>query len=153
MIMKVKKILIPTDFSPFSEKLIDYVKEFFGGELPQIEILHVLMKEPPILTIRSLDLTEARVRESIMNEAEDSMNAFMNKVSDKINCTACKHIRQGVEYQEIINFAAENDVDLIVIATHGRTGLLHTLIGSVTEKVVRYSKVPVLVVNSEFLLK
>lgn len=151
--MNVKKILIPTDFSPFSERLIDYVKDFFGAGLPKIEILHVLMKEPPILTIRSLDLTEERVKQSILSEAEEQMDEFIKKVSDRIGCESCKNIRQGVEYQEIISFAEENEIDLIVIATHGRTGLLHTLIGSVTEKVVRYSRVPVLVVNSEFLLK
>ena len=54
-------------------------------------------------------------------------------------------IKKGLDYQEIVSYAENNKMDIIVIATHGRTGLLHTLIGSVAEKVIRYSKIPVLV--------
>ena len=54
-------------------------------------------------------------------------------------------IRKGIDYEEIISYSKENNIDLIVIATHGRTGVLHTLLGSVAEKVIRYSKKPVLV--------
>jgi nucleotide-binding universal stress UspA family protein len=54
---------------------------------------------------------------------------------------------RGLDYQEIVSYAENNKIDLIVIATHGRTGLLHTLLGSVAEKVIRYSKIPVLVIT------
>ena len=54
-------------------------------------------------------------------------------------------IRKGIDYEEIIKYSKEKKIDIIVIATHGRTGLIHTLLGSVAEKVIRYSKIPVLV--------
>lgn len=54
-------------------------------------------------------------------------------------------IKKGLDYQEIVKYTENKQMDIIVIATHGRTGLLHTLIGSVAEKVIRYSKIPVLV--------
>ena len=56
-------------------------------------------------------------------------------------------LRKGLDYVEINKYAEEKSVDLIVIATHGRTGLLHTLLGSVAEKVIRYAKRPVLVIT------
>ena len=54
-------------------------------------------------------------------------------------------IRKGIDYEEIIKYSVDKKIDIIVIATHGRTGILHTLLGSVAEKVIRYSKIPVLV--------
>ncbi len=54
-------------------------------------------------------------------------------------------IKKGLDYQEIVKYTENKQMDIIVIATHGRTGLLHTLIGNVAEKVIRYSKIPVLV--------
>ncbi|HSD64103.1 MAG TPA: universal stress protein, partial [Ignavibacteriaceae bacterium] len=56
-------------------------------------------------------------------------------------------IEKGVDFETIINYCEENHIDLIVIATHGRTGILHTLLGSVAEKVIRYAKCPVLVIT------
>ena len=56
-------------------------------------------------------------------------------------------MRKGLDYIEINKYAEEKNIDLIVIATHGRTGLLHTLLGSVAEKVIRYAKRPVLVIT------
>jgi nucleotide-binding universal stress UspA family protein len=58
-------------------------------------------------------------------------------------------IRKGVDYEEIIAYATELNAELIVIATHGRTGVLHTLLGSVAEKIIRYSKIPVLVTTPD----
>lgn len=62
-----------------------------------------------------------------------------NKIEQVIVC--------GKPHCEIIHYAKENEIDLIVIATHGRTGLAHILLGSVAEKVVRFSHVPVLAVK------
>lgn len=56
-------------------------------------------------------------------------------------------IKKGVDYEVIIKYAKEKKIDVIVIAAHDRTGILHTLLGSVAEKVIRYSKMPVLVIT------
>jgi universal stress protein A len=56
-------------------------------------------------------------------------------------------VRKGIAEEEIVKFAKEEDIDLIIMATHGRSGLSHVLMGSVAEKVIQQSPVPVLVVN------
>lgn len=58
-------------------------------------------------------------------------------------------VKRGDAAREIVRFAEQEHIDLIVMATHGRTGLLHILVGSVTEKVVRYSRIPVLTVRPQ----
>jgi nucleotide-binding universal stress UspA family protein len=58
-----------------------------------------------------------------------------------------KEIREGSPFYEIIRYAKERDIDLIVMGTHGRSGLVHVLLGSVTEKVVRKAPCPVLTVR------
>ena len=62
---------------------------------------------------------------------------------------SCVIVRTGTPFVEIVRHAKENDVDLIVMGTHGRTGLVHALIGSVAEKVVRKAPCPVLTVRPE----
>lgn len=58
-------------------------------------------------------------------------------------------LKFGIAYKEIVRYARHEDIDLIVIATHGRTGLNHLMMGSVAEKVVRFSPVPVLTVKPQ----
>jgi nucleotide-binding universal stress UspA family protein len=82
-----------------------------------------------------------------MKEAEQLLKTQYEDRCDK-DIQTRKIVREGREYQEIIAFAKDEKVDLIIVGTHGQTGLGHVLLGSVAEKVVRNSKVPVLVVPS-----
>jgi universal stress protein A len=68
---------------------------------------------------------------------------------DESDIKVTQTIRKGIDYEEIVSYSNEVVESLIVIATHGRTGALHTLLGSVAEKVIRYSKCPVLVIKPE----
>jgi nucleotide-binding universal stress UspA family protein len=74
------------------------------------------------------------------------LNQFRNKFSNDIQVKEV--LLKGNDFEEIVEYSNNNDIDLIVIATHGRTGLLHTLLGSVAEKVIRYAKKPVLVITA-----
>jgi nucleotide-binding universal stress UspA family protein len=58
-----------------------------------------------------------------------------------------REVRVGVDFREILDYAVKHEIDLIVMATHGRTGLAHALLGSVAEKVVRKSRCPVLTIK------
>ncbi len=83
-------------------------------------------------------------------EAKKSLEKTAEKVKKNVdaeNLNLEPILRKGLDYIEINKYAEEKNVDLIVIATHGRTGLLHTLLGSVAEKVIRYAKRPVLVIT------
>ena len=142
---QIKNILLPTDFSKLSLTAGSYAVEIALQYGAVIHLLHILEKTPPILAIRSLDLSEDKIKKSIDDYAQKSIEESVVKIRSGKDVEIKPVIRKGIDYEEIINYSKENNIDLIVIATHGRTGVLHTLLGSVAEKVIRYSKKPVLV--------
>ena len=143
---KIKNILLTTDFSKFSLSAADHALSLAKQYNAKIHFLYVLEKTPPILAIRSLDLSEERIRASIETDAKQQLNEALEKIT-KDGIEIIPALRKGLDYEEINKYCRENNIDVIVIATHGRTGILQTLIGSVAEKVIRYSKCPVLVVT------
>jgi nucleotide-binding universal stress UspA family protein len=146
----MKKILIPTDFSLFSLSGIDYALSLTKLYNAAIYMLHVVPQSVFVALYPNLDLnSETVLRDNavkVKTEFDSFIHNYLNNVPN-IN----QVIKQGEPYKEIVRFAHEEDMDLIVIATHGRTGLAHVLMGSVAEKVVRYSSVPVLTVKPEGL--
>ncbi len=142
----IQRILVPTDFSEISAQAFSYAEELARQYSAEIHLLHVLEKDPPILLIRTLDMTNESAYQKIENDAKNLLAEFRNRFSKDVNVKEV--LLRGNDFEEIVEYAEKNNIDLIVIATHGRTGLLHTLIGSVAEKVIRYSKVPVLVITA-----
>ncbi len=142
---KIKNILLPTDFSKLSLTAASYAIDIAEEYNAKIHLLHVLEKTPPILTIRSLDLSAEKIKREIENDAKASMEEALKRIKKPENVEIITVIKKGLDYEEIINYSKEAKIDVIVIATHGRTGIIHTLLGSVAEKVIRYSKIPVLV--------
>jgi nucleotide-binding universal stress UspA family protein len=96
-----------------------------------------------------LDLSQEKILKSLEDEGKKSLM----KVAKKIKKGKDEDfdlepiLRKGIDYEEIVKYSKDKKIDLIVIATHGRTGLLHTLLGSVAEKVIRHAKCPVLVIT------
>lgn len=144
---KIKNILLPTDFSKISLSAAEYALVLAEQYNAKIHLLHVIDKTPPILAIRSLDLSKEKIIDSIEKDAKLRLEECLQKISGTKNIDVHPVLRKGVDYEEIIKYAREKKIDVIVIATHGRTGILHTLLGSVAEKVVRHSKTPVLVIT------
>lgn len=142
---RIKNILLPTDFSKISLTAAEYAVELANEYKAKLHILNVLEKTPPILAIRSLDLSSDKIIESIDKDAKAQLEECVKKVKKLGNVDIIPVILKGLDYEEIIKYSEKNNIDIIVIATHGRTGILHTLLGSVAEKVIRYSKIPVLV--------
>ena len=136
---------MPTDFSSLSLSVGEYAANFAEQYSAKLHILHVLEKTPPILTIRSLDLSEEKIIKIIEQDAQKKLENAVKKISKNRNIEIESSIRKGIDFEEIIKYSEKSKIDLIVIATHGRTGLMHTLLGSVAEKVIRLSKIPVLV--------
>ncbi len=142
----VKKILITTDFSEYSLSGLKYVlslDEFSGAEIFLLHVVHdaVLVAPYPNVDLHS---------ETIMRDSEEhAKHQLSGIVSGQFhnNCNIHQSIRRGEPSQEIIRFAEEENIDFIVMATHGRTGLAHVLLGSIAERVVRHSPVPVLTVK------
>lgn len=146
----IKNILLPTDFSNISLSAASYAADIAKQYNAKIHLLYVLEKTPPVLAIRSLDLSEDKIIKSLEEEAKKSLENTAEKVKKNFegeNLTMETVLRKGLDYVEINRYSEEKNIDMIVIATHGRTGLLHTLLGSVAEKVIRYAKRPVLVIT------
>ncbi len=143
----IKNIMLPTDFSKLSLSAAQYAIDLAAQYNAKIHLLHIIEKTPPILTIHSLDLSEEKIIKSIEDDAKESLQKVLEKIKKGNNVKIESVLRKGLDYQEIVNYSQKNEIDVIVIATHGRTGILHTLLGSVAEKVIRYAKCPVLVIT------
>ena len=145
------KILIPTDFSAFSLAALDYVKSQPMMDAATLYLLHVVNDPVLVAPYPSVDLNTETILRDAVARAEQEMEQFVRKnIGEKRRVVPA--VRRGEASREINAFAADEKMDLIVIATHGRTGLAHMILGSVAEKVIRYSHVPVLTIKPQDVL-
>ena len=140
--MQFKKIMVATDFSPLSEKAIDYAvmtAKQFGAT---ILLIHVL--EPfPISTTDALMFVD---NSEAVREVAEAMIVNLREILNEKGVTVETGLIQGAPASEIVIKASQEEVDLIVMGTHGRKGVEHLLLGSVAEKVIRTAKCPVMIV-------
>ncbi len=141
----VKNILVPTDFSSLSHSALDSAKDLADSMNAAIHLLHVIDKSIPFIPGKQI-LNEEEISSSLEIEARKHLSALTREIESESDVKVIGVIRQGIDYEEITNYANEFKTDLIVIATHGRTGIMHSLLGSVAEKVIQHSKCPVLVI-------
>jgi nucleotide-binding universal stress UspA family protein len=146
-VIDLHRILVPTDFSKHSEVALTYaaaLAEKFGAELILLHVVQDLALfipdavavAPPIAA--PVEQFAAAAREALERVARADNLQGLN---------VRREVREGTPFYEIIRFAKEGDVDLIVMGTHGHSGLTHVLLGSVTEKVVRKAPCPVLTIR------
>lgn len=145
-----QRILAPIDFSPASSAAVQYAAELAKSFGAKVHVLHAW--EAPVylrpdLTVWSGEVS-ATLGDQIRHSAEQAMREFFAKMGLESNEAFTNEVRQGTPYKTILAVAEEGKFDLVVMGTHGRTGLSHTLLGSVAEKVVRHSTCPVLTVRS-----
>lgn len=137
-----KKILCPVDFSQPSERAAAYAVDLAKATGGSVELLHVfqlpLVAAPETFSFPELVQTMSR-------EADEGVAEMLKRHQGK-GVTVTSVTTQGIPAAEIVRMAKEQNVDLVVIGTHGRTGLAHLLLGSVAERVMRTSPVPVLAV-------
>jgi nucleotide-binding universal stress UspA family protein len=141
------RILVPTDFSKFSQHALTYAAAFaekFGAEL---YLLHVV--QDLALVIPEVIPVEPPLTPSVQQLTTAVQSAFDRLIEENRlrGLTLHREVREGTPFYEIIRYAREATIDLIVMGTHGHTGLAHVLLGSVTEKVVRKAPCPVLTVR------
>lgn len=140
-----KKILVPTDYSEISIVAIEYALSFSRMFGARVFLLHTL-DTIPVLALQTVDLTTETVIFETERNARDDLHLFaVSKIGEIANLVEV--IRKGIADEEIVKFAKEEDINLIIMATHGRSGLSHVLMGSVAEKVIQQSPVPVLTIN------
>ena len=146
---KINKILAPTDFSELSQAGVRYALELAKAVKAEVTIYHVV-------NLAEFKLTEGTSEERLrpfphpVQTYQQAMSRFTKTHFADLTADVKVHekVEMGIAEKNIVNLAEEESMDLIVISTHGRTGLSHMLVGSVTEKVVRLARCPVLSIPS-----
>jgi nucleotide-binding universal stress UspA family protein len=147
MNIRPKKILWPTDFSPLAVKAADYVRGFCEHFGAQVHVVHVC--DSPVSL--SIDFAGPFETMSLQKEVIASARAQLQKLSEEVfHADKGIHLEVlvGSPWGEVCEYARSQGVDLIILATHGRTGLEHIVMGSVAERIVQHASCPVLVVKS-----
>ncbi len=137
----IKKVLVPIDFSDYSKSALKYAINF--SKFFNAEIILIYVVEP---VIYPLDFSMGQIAmPSFSTEWDERAKEELDKLAKKeINSSVKTIIKTGKPFLEIIETAKEEDIDLIIIATHGHTGVEHIIFGSTAEKVVRKAPCPVL---------
>jgi nucleotide-binding universal stress UspA family protein len=142
--MPITHILVPTDFSESSSHALDYAITFARALQARLTVLHVV-ELFPLGSAEVMTIPEAYI-EDLKTEADRTMQSYLARIT-ATGLTGDAVVVHGTPFQEIMDVAKAQHVDLIVMGTHGRTGLPHLLLGSVAERVVRLAPCPVLVVR------
>ncbi|MFQ5964827.1 MAG: universal stress protein [Candidatus Scalinduaceae bacterium] len=146
--IRLQKILCSVDFSESSLEALKYATHLALNEGATLYLIHIVdsriydyggpIYEPetstiaPVIDQTSMDRLKDKLLEEVAKELQDKVETI---------------ISFGVPFVEIIKAAKDNDIDLIVMGTHGRSGIAHIMLGSVSEKVVRKAPCPVLTVR------
>ena len=146
--IKIRRILFPTDFSPYSTGVLGLAIDFPPKFKASLVIHHVVEDLPltqhPTVSIYSVD----EILEDAEKRARKKLReVFEKKIRKRVPTSFV--VTRGAPFLEILRVAKKKKADLILLATHGRTGLSHILMGSTAEKVVRKSPCPVLTVRPQ----
>ncbi|OGU28585.1 MAG: stress protein UspA [Ignavibacteria bacterium GWA2_35_9] len=140
---EIKKILVPIDFSDYSKSSLKYAVNFarnFNASLILVYVIEPVIY-PPDFSMGQIAIPTAGLE--MDKRAKEELDKLAQKeISSDVNVR--KIIKTGKPFVEIIETASEENVDLIIIATHGHTGVEQILFGSTAEKVVRKAPCPVL---------
>jgi nucleotide-binding universal stress UspA family protein len=141
--VELKRILVPVDFSEPSREALQFALSLAKPFRGTIRLLHVVQAfaMPPDVEV----VHQAAFAEALNQGATKSLDKWREEVADHGQVEA--ELRVGTPYKEIVEAAGENNADLIILGTRGRTGLAGMLIGSTAERVVRHAACPVLVVR------
>ncbi len=140
---KVRRVLVPTDFSEQSQQAVDYACSLIvdsasadsGACKPQLHLVHIVSDTP------GGDGQAARLREQL-----ERLGRSVSEQSE-LAMETHREVVPGDPANVITGYARDHDIDMIIMGTHGRTGLSHFALGSVAERVVRTSDCPVLVIG------
>ena len=143
----ITRILVPTDFSNASDAALEWAKVIARSADASLHLLHVF-EEPYMAGPFSPEgYTMASATVQALRKDADIRLAHRLSADEKIEFEATTDVVIGIAASTIVDYARDHAIDLIVMGTHGRTGMAHLLIGSVAEHVVRIAPCPVLTVH------
>jgi universal stress protein A len=148
MARRITRIVVPTDFSGPSDAALEYARtlaERFGASL---HLLHVLEDPDTGGVSESFIVTSPTWRTTLLDDARSRLSHRI-KARESALVHTTGEVIVGNAAETIVDYAATRNADLIVMGTHGRTGLAHVLFGSVAETVVRTATCPVLTVREQ----
>jgi nucleotide-binding universal stress UspA family protein len=144
--MDIGRILVPIDFSEYSEKALNWAVTVAEQWRSHLYLCHVIPQPiyPSLFVGADIVEFETKLRSTAETQLQDLKSKQQSHgISIDIRVVI------GEPFHDICRIAEEEGIDLIVMGTHGRTGVRHALLGSVAERVVRYSPCPVLVVGKK----
>ena len=141
-----RRIVCPTDFSPTADAAVRYAASLAKAYGAELVLLHVL---PQVhYPLRGLGMATAypHLQEELHTRGKERLQAALAAITDVPGVQT--ELRDGEAYEGVLACAHDRGADLIVIGTHGHTGLRHALLGSTAERVVRLAECPVLTVRT-----
>jgi universal stress protein A len=145
-VFRLKRILVPIDFSECSKKALQYAICFAKEHGAKLTVLYVAQALYPIPEMGPVDVPLLE-DQMLAGGQEELAKVLQTEIGEGVPAEGI--VRLGNPYSEIVGVAKSRNIDLIIISTHGRTGLKHVFLGSTAESVVRYAPCPVLVVREQ----
>lgn len=146
--MQLRTILVPTDFSPASQQALTWAVELAARWSSRVVLLHDLPPWDDPVRMQAAGVRIGDFEASLRADAEAQAQELLSK-TDQQGVTIQTCILVGLPNTTICHVAEQEQADLIIMSSHGRTGLAHVFLGSVAENTVRYAPCPVLVVRPD----
>jgi nucleotide-binding universal stress UspA family protein len=144
MASRFKTVVVPTDFSDSAQMALHYAMDLIDPD-GLILLCHVVDDYPLTYGYVGVAFTAGDIRSRVAEEARKELESIVPTNPRQVRIET--HLLHGAPHREIVKLVTHHQADLVVMGTHGRTGLEHALIGSVAEKVIRKAPCPVLVVR------
>jgi universal stress protein A len=145
--MRPKRILCPTDFSPPAEAAVHAAADLARDSGAELTLVHVY--QWPIPPLPEVQIVRPELLQDTLSALEQDLAAARAAALEKGAPRVDTLLLEGSAWHRIVDAARERGADLVIVGTHGRTGLRHVLLGSVAEKVVRHAPCSVLVVRRD----
>ncbi len=150
--LPLRHILVPLDFSTYAEEALPYATTLACKYQAKVTLLHVLPLPLYIYmgSYKDDGMNAWHLAEHILETLEEEVKQKLATVfspAERVELEIVEKVTRGLPFDEIIQEAKKEQVDLIVMTTHGRTGAFHLLLGSVAEQVVREAPCPVLTIR------
>jgi len=147
--MNIKKILVPVDYSDCSQAALEAAMGLAAKFGATVDVVHVWDRPPYVsdtVVVRSAGGEKRSLVDMIRENAQREMDEFVNAEKPPSGVSLTERLLSGEPASKLLEELGKREHDLVVVGTHGRTGLTHVLLGSVAERLVRLSPVPVLTV-------